>query len=143
MGYQQHSSRTHTGPGRQARPPDGVSKANDIRRILARERFRSRRWRTLLCAVLLPLTFLSVTAGASLIGATAADAAGLSCPGSYNLCIPPQGANEGVTGTAGKPPRRNWACAADSVRARTRTAARPAKARWRRDLFMVRLLGSK
>jgi hypothetical protein len=56
----------------------------------------------LLCAALLPLTFLSVTAGASLIGATAADAAALSCPGgSYNLCIPAQGANEGVTGTAG------------------------------------------
>jgi hypothetical protein len=40
---------------------------------------------------------------APLVGAaTAAAATGLSCPGgSFNLCIPAQGANEGVTGTSG------------------------------------------
>ena len=63
----------------------------------------------MLCAVLLPLAFLSLTAGLSVGTVTAAAAAGLSCPGgSYNLCIPAQGANEGVTGMAGDTVRAGY-----------------------------------
>jgi hypothetical protein len=55
--------------------------------------------------VLRAVTVLSVIGGALVplgVAAPAAVAAGLSCPGgSYDLCIPAQGANEAVTGTPG------------------------------------------
>lgn len=64
----------------------------------------------MLYAVLLTLASLSVIGGTSIAGAASAAAqTNLSCPGgSYNLCIPAQGANEGVTGMAGDTVRAGY-----------------------------------
>jgi hypothetical protein len=80
MDHQQQSSRPHAGTGM---PP------------------RYARWARAF-AITSTMTAVAATASVALGAAGAAAGTTLSCPGgSYNLCIPAQGANEAATGTAG------------------------------------------